>query len=95
MIAEKGANSTWNRTPIQYEYRQNVPHTVIDGEFETLAQDARANAEDPYIRAAMRFSGSKRPLLLRPAERVDLPHELLQYAPEIPYCGSLQPLRDS
>jgi SAM-dependent methyltransferase len=92
VLAEKGVDSTWNAKPIQYQYRAAVPHTIIDGNHETLAQNVLEYAADPYVRAAVRFSRSNRPCWLRPDEKVDLPPEKLHYAPTISYCGSIGPI---
>jgi hypothetical protein len=88
-MAEKGLQSTWNKNPIQFEYRPNVVFTSIGGQPELRAQDPSEAGGDPYVRAAIRFKGSRRPLLLRPEEKADLPRDLTEYAPEIVYCGSI------
>ena len=92
VLAEKGVDSTWNAKPIQYQYRAAVPHTIVDGNHETLAQNVLEYAADPYVRAAVRVSRSNRPCWLRPDEKVDLPPEKLHYAPTISYCGSIGPI---
>jgi SAM-dependent methyltransferase len=90
VIAEKGANSTWKISPIQYQYRPTVPNAVINRSYETLDQEVREFATDPYVKAAVRFSRSGRPCWLRPDEKVELPPDRLHYAPRISYCGSLE-----
>jgi hypothetical protein len=49
---------------------------------------------NPYAKAALRFSRSPRPLLVSPHEKANLPPELVHYAPEIVYCGSIDPVLD-
>jgi SAM-dependent methyltransferase len=94
VIAEKGSQSTWARIPIQFEYRSNIPSAYVDGGFETLPQDLSAIEDNPYLKAAIRFSRSRRPPFLRPDETAELPPKLLHYAPEIIYCGSLEAILD-
>ena len=94
VVAEKGNRSTWNKNPIQYEYRPNIPHAYVDGNFETLPQDSSTADPDPYLKAALRFSRNGRPPILRPDERADLPSNLVNYAPGIAYCESLVPIVD-
>ena len=92
VIADKGNHSTWTHCPVQYQYRQNIPNAYIQGKFETLPQDLTENSNDPYVRAALRFSRSLRPPLARPEEKAALPEQYLHYAPQIVYCGSLLPI---
>ena len=94
VMAEKGLQSTWNKNPIQFEYRPNVVFTDVDGQPELRAQDPSEGGTDPYVRAAIRFKGSRRPLLLRPDEKADLPRDITEYAPEIVYCGSIDAAAD-
>ena len=94
VFAEKGNASTWVRTPIQFEYRPDVLNTFVDENFKTLPQTPSVTDGNPYAKAALRFSRSPRPLLVSPHEKADLPRELLHYAPEIVYCGSLYPVID-
>jgi SAM-dependent methyltransferase len=94
VMAEKGLQSTWNKNPIQFEYRPNVVYTGVDGQPELRAQDPSESGNDPYVRAAMRFKSSRRPQLLRPEEKADLPRNLTEYAPEIVYCGSIDATAD-
>lgn len=94
-IAEKGAGSTWNIIPMQYQYRGAVPHATIAASYETLAQDVHKYATDPYVMAAVRFNRSARPCLLNASEKADLPPDRLHYAPRISYCGSIDPPSDS
>jgi hypothetical protein len=94
VIAEKGSQSTTDKHPIQYEYRPDVVNTLVDGNSETLPQDLQAVDENPYLKAAVRFSRSRRPLLVKPQERAQLAPELLNYAPEIVYCGSMDAVLD-
>ena len=89
VMAEKGLHSTWNRNPIQFEYRPNAIFTSVGGQPELRAQDPSEDGNDPYVRAAMRFKGSRRLPLLRPEEKIDLPRNLAEYAPEIVYHGSI------
>jgi hypothetical protein len=96
VIAEKGAQSTWNKNPIQFEYRANTPHEYIKGDFETLAHDlSKADIDDPYLNAARRFRRSERPsYLFKPCQKLHLPSNRVEYAPEITYCGSDSAIRD-
>ena len=94
VMAEKGLQSTWNKNPIQFEYRPNVVFTDVGGRPELRAQDPSEGGTDPYVRAAIRFKGSRRPLLLRPDEKADLPRDITEYAPEIVYCGSIDAAAD-
>jgi SAM-dependent methyltransferase len=94
VMAEKGLQSTWNKNPIQFEYRPNVMCTGVGGQPELRAQDPSESSNDPYVRAAIRFKDSRRPLLLRPEEKADLPRNLTEYAPEMVYCGSIEAIFD-
>lgn len=95
VLAEKGKHSTWIRSPVQYEYRRNIPHAYIQGKFETLPQDISENSNDPYVRAALRFSCSSRPSLAKPDEKAIIPPQYLDYAPQIAYCGSIDAILNS
>jgi hypothetical protein len=90
VMAEKGLQSTWNKIPIQFEYRPNAPYHSTGGKAELRAQDPAQYADDPYVSAALRFSRSARPLLLKAEEKANLPSDLVNYAPEIVYCGTIQ-----
>jgi SAM-dependent methyltransferase len=92
VIAEKGSPSTWQKSPTQFEYRANVRDRFVDSRFEAVPLDPAALDQDPYSRAAARFSRTRRPPPVKPEERVELPPELYNYAPEIVYCGSLEPI---
>jgi SAM-dependent methyltransferase len=92
VIAEKGAHSTWARTPIQFEYRDTIRFENRDGRREIVRQTTADDAADPYVAAALRFYRSKRPLCLAPAEKVMLPDKYYYYSPETVYCGSLFPI---
>jgi hypothetical protein len=94
VVAEKGVASTWDKNPIQFEYRPGILNAFVDESFATLPQTASAMDGDPYAKAALRFSRSRRPLLVKPHEKADLPPELVHYAPEILYCGSIDPVVD-
>jgi SAM-dependent methyltransferase len=94
VIAEKGSQSTWDKNPIQFEYRANTVNTFVNENFETLPQTALAIESDPYAKAALRFSRSRRPPVVHPHEKVDLPPVLVHYAPEIVYCGSIDAVVD-
>jgi len=89
IMAEKGLHSTWNRNPIQFEYRPNVLYDSSDGKSEVRPQDLSEAVSDPYVKAAMRFEDSRRPSLLKPEEKADLPSDLIEHAPQIVYCGSI------
>jgi len=89
ILAEKGLHSTWNRNPVQFEYRPNVLYGSADGKSEIQPQELSQAVSDPYVKAAMRFENSQRPSLLRPEEKADLPSDLIEYAPQIVYCGSI------
>jgi hypothetical protein len=90
VIAEKGSRSTWQESPIQFEFRPDIEGLCVDGALRPLPLEAAAIERDPYLRAAARFGRSRRPVLLSQAEKcADLPAELRDYAPEIVYCGSL------
>ena len=94
VLAEKGSASTWDRTPIQFEYRPDILNTFVDKDFKTLPQNPSVMDGNPYVKAARRFSRSPRPLLMSPHEKADWPPELEHYAPEIVYCGSIDPVID-
>jgi SAM-dependent methyltransferase len=94
VIAEKGESSTWERSPVQFEYRDNVGHEERRGKRETRHQTLEADAGDPYLTASLRFHRSPRLPLFHPVEKIQLPDNFLHYAPENPYCGSLFPVAD-
>jgi SAM-dependent methyltransferase len=85
VVAEKGANSTWDKSPIQFEYRPNIK---VEGGGRP-PQQWPAAGDDPYVAAAVRFHNSPRPLMLRPEEKIALDPQFVDYAPEIVYCGSI------
>jgi SAM-dependent methyltransferase len=89
VIAEKGERSTSDRSPVQFEYRPQLKLADVDGRREIAPQDALEEAHDPYVASALRFRASRRPLLLRPEEKVAIPKEILHYSPETVYCGSI------
>lgn len=89
VIAEKGNDSDWKKSPVQFLYRPNVTWDYVDGVPEVREQVSPKDAEDPYFAAALRFYQSNRPVLVHPHEQVELPAEVLHYAPTIVYCGSL------
>jgi len=96
VVAEKSSNSTWHKTPVQYQYRAGVPGIFANGTYETLGQSTRDYAADPYVRAPLRFRQSERAkLLIKPDEKTKLPSEFLHYAPQISYCGSLDRLAET
>src|SRR5581483_3938771 len=86
VIAEKGSRSTSDKSPVQFQYRRNAKFK--DGILLPLQWPA--DAEDPYLAAAVRFHKSARVPLFRPDEKVALPNHLSNYAPEILYCGSIE-----
>ena len=92
VIAEKGAGSTWSRSPVQFEYRPSTRFVDIDGRREIAHQTFPADAGDVYVAAGVRFHHSPRPPLLRPDEKMDLPPNLLHYSLETVYRGSLLPI---
>ena len=92
VIAEKGQASTWERSPVQFEYRSTISFEERDGTREIVRQAVADNMADPYVAAALRFHSSQRPALLAATEKVALPPEFLHYSPETAYCGSLLPL---
>src|SRR5580693_4562283 len=94
VIAEKGSQSTSNKNPIQFEYRPDIVNTLVDEKFETLPQSLQEMDKNPYLRAAMRFSRSRRPPIVKPHEKGRLAPELVNYAPEIVYCGSIEAVLD-
>ena len=91
-IAEKGPASTWERSPVQFEYRSTISFEERDGTREIVRQAVADNMADPYVAAALRFHSSQRPALLAATEKVALPPEFLHYSPETAYCGSLLPI---
>jgi hypothetical protein len=93
VLAEKGERSTWDQTPIQFEYRPGIKHIEIDGRIEIEPYDLDRRASDPYVASATRFFASPRNWL-RGAELVSLPPEFLHYSPETPYCGSIHPITE-
>ena len=92
VIAEKGPNSTWTRSPIQFEYRNAITFEERDGTREIVRQTVPADIGDPYVASALRFHRSRRPALFSPMEKVSIPSEFLHYSPETVYCGSLFPI---
>jgi hypothetical protein len=94
VIAEKGSASSWDQNPIQFEYRPDVVGVFVDKNFETLPQSVEMADRDPYVKSALRFSRSRRPQLVGPAEKAEIPRELIEYAPQIVYCGSIDPVPD-
>jgi SAM-dependent methyltransferase len=92
VIAEKGSRSTSDKHPIQFEYRPGfVP---ADGKLQIPLRDAMSGNENPYLSAALRFSRSPRPPAVKPHEKAQLPSEIVNYAPEIVYCGSIDAVLD-
>ncbi len=91
VIAEKGSTSTFDRSPVQFEYRNTIKFQDRDGRREIVRQTAADDIDDPYVAAAVRFYRTRRPALFAPTEKTSLPLELLHYSPETPYCGSLFP----
>ena len=89
VIAEKGEHSTWDRSPVQFEYRPNVGPIDPDGELppQMLPKDAG----DPYFASSVRFFRTARSCIVDPSEKVVLPDQHFHYAPRVQYCGSLQP----
>jgi len=50
---------------------------------------SKADIDDRYLNAAIRFKRSERPsYLFKPDQKLTLPSDRLEYAPEITYCGS-------
>jgi SAM-dependent methyltransferase len=94
VIAEKGSQSTSDKHPIQFEYRPGIVNTLVDEKFETLPQDLLAADENPYLKAALRFSRSRRPPAVKPHEKAQIAPEFVNYAPEIVYCGSIDAVLD-
>jgi len=94
VIAEKGSQSTSDKHPIQFEYRADTVNTLVDGNYKMLPQDPLAADENPYLKAALRFSRSRRPPVVKPHEKAQLPIEFVSYAPEIVYCGSIDAIVD-
>jgi SAM-dependent methyltransferase len=92
VIAEKGAASSWEKSPIQFGYRPWLEPGEIDGRGQVVQRSAPVDGLDPYFRSALRFSRSARPPIVGEAETVDLPHHLFHYDSRIPYCGSIHPL---
>jgi SAM-dependent methyltransferase len=90
VLAEKGAASTSHRTPVQFEYRNTTRHVMENGQRE-IAWQKCSPATEPYLRAATRFFHSKRPLLLRENEVLDLPLDTIGFDRQVRYCGSLMP----
>jgi hypothetical protein len=87
MIAEKGPETIWSRTPVQYQYRSQVKWNAATSETEW--QHLPDDADDVYFRSALRFSESPRPLVVSDSEKVAMPDEFMHYDPQIRYCGSL------
>jgi SAM-dependent methyltransferase len=92
VIAEKGTNSTWERSPIQFEYRAEVRFEDRGGKREILPQNIPADLADPYMISALRFYRSPRPRLFAPTEKASIREEFLRYSPTTVYCGSLFPV---
>ena len=90
VIAEKGDASTSDKNPIQFEFRAGIVNVFVDETFETIPQPAEVLHRDPYAKAALRFSRSRRPLAVQPHEKAALAPELVNYAPQIVYCGSIE-----
>jgi SAM-dependent methyltransferase len=93
VLAEKGERSTWDRTPVQFEYRPGIKRNIIDGKSEIETHDLERNATDPYVANATKFLSSSRKWL-RDGELMPLPSQYLHYSPETPYRGSLLPIAD-
>jgi hypothetical protein len=91
-IAEKGPASSWERSPVQFEYRSTSRFEDRDGKREIAHQTVPNDTTDAYVLAALRFHRSQRPALFAPTEKISLPSEFLHYSPETPYCGSLLPI---
>lgn len=94
VIAEKGKQSTWDKNPIQFEYRADTTRIVVEERLEISPQDPIEMPENPYIKAAVRFAGTQRPLVIKLHEKCQLPPDRLHYAPEIVYCGSIDAVSD-
>jgi SAM-dependent methyltransferase len=89
ILAEKGGASTWDKNPIQFEFRPDIVDVFVDENFGTIPRPAEVIDRNPYAKAALRFSRSRRPLIVRPDEKVALAREFTEYAPQIVYCGSI------
>jgi SAM-dependent methyltransferase len=90
VIAEKGAASTWDKSPVQFQYRPEVGPLTSDGELP--AQDLKPDTANPYLVSALRFYHSVRAPIVAESEKVRLPDNLFHTDPQMPYCGSLPPL---
>ena len=92
VIAEKGPASSWERSPVQFEYRSTIRLRNATATREIAHQTVPNDMTDPYVAAALRFHRSQRPALFASTEKTSLPSEFLHYSPETAYCGSLLPI---
>lgn len=90
-VAERGALTTWNRTPVQYQYRASTPWTRDGANSECGWLAGAAGEADPYFKSALRFSRSGRPVIVTEEETVMLPDKYYHYAEQIGYRGSIWP----
>ena len=92
VIAEKGPASTWERSPVQFEYRSAIRLRGPRRHARDCAPNGLGTMRPiPTCAAALRFHRSQRPPLFASTEKVALPPEFLHYSPETAYCGSLLP----
>jgi SAM-dependent methyltransferase len=91
VIAEKAESSTWERSPIQFGYRKVRESENPGGEKDVAPQSVSEHADNPYVRAALRFHNTRRPPIVSAAEKRVLEDRFFHYDPRIAYCGSLQP----
>src|SRR6266705_1732482 len=89
VIAEKGERSTWEKSPVQFEYRAGLRFEPVDGVPQLAPQALPEDENDPYFRSALRFFRSKRAPIVSAADKVRLPDHLFRYDPRVPYCGSI------
>jgi hypothetical protein len=92
VVAEKGAESTSEKTPIQFGYRPGLTAEELDGRGLLASHLVPTDSLDPYFRSALRFFRSPRPPIVAEAEKVRLPDYLFLYDPRVIYCGSILPL---
>jgi SAM-dependent methyltransferase len=93
LIAEKSQTSTWDKSPVQFEYRPTARFEETDNGWEIAPQTLSEGwRDDPYLGSAIRFHNSSRPRLLKEDERTEIPSEFLDYCPLVVYCGSIFPV---
>jgi SAM-dependent methyltransferase len=95
VIAEKAERSSWEKSPVQFEYRTGLRFEQINGVSHLAPQALPEDENDPYFRSALRFFHSNRAPIVSEIDKVRLADHLVPDDPRIPYCGSIQPLAEA